>query len=1192
MTALAFLKFGSKTLLLAGEGPLLRIYEQSTHRCLLSDRVFESQALHGICTESTTNRARNENHSARVLIWGGRSVCLLAVENNANQEDECQIYTRQIVREVQADDWIFDACFSHVVADDGAVSVSTTRVCNAVLVTAHNVLLALNIQAGSHNDAEVCSSIQCVAAGPHSILYSAHLVWTQNGRGLVAAGTVFGEVLLWSFSTDQSSFVSDRVFPGHLHCTFTGHEGSVFGVQISEEIADIDVGFPRRVLASCSDDRTIRIWDISTLELDASENNMQELSSGRSSKHLNSRPQSEGNSCLATVSGHNSRIWGVRFLYRTKNAWQLMSYGEDSTAQIWQLGFNSATHESGKKFNFQDLFLRHQSTYAFHSGKNVWAVATYLESGSGFFLSTGGADGRIVNYSLRAKDTPRNSDSWSGQWSIQEAHMGAEIAVDNSRVVSGVPVVSEGVSSKKVLFQGLQGKWRLRRNIKSAVSTYPSGSFEGIAVLEARDPTEEAYDLEYLYTESGKFTTEQGFIMEATRRYVYRFQENSRTITAWFVCPEDQSAVDYLFHVLDFRSIGRDLESIRDDNVAKLCARGYHLCIDDNYQARYGFHMRDAILTQWELTYVVNGPSKNYVADARYVRDCSLEPSTATAEAEKSTDKISKDHIISVKSASLKTGSLKPDFFKGYAWVDEDCFITSTERGNLLAGTLYKKKESSSGHNFARNTLPTVNWEKIGQMNELESSCIITSTRSGAITVFSGSEGMIYLYRRYGHIYPVAKTAGKVACLSAQTVPSSSHYLSQGGKKVSFTITIFASCLGSSTAHALTVLYRETGPIDNHHFSESRKAIEIIQHVLLDLPPGFVATSSFFIDSGSLLVLGSRSGRLSIYDLLTHGSDPVECSYVSQNLHGHGEDAITSIESVPTAASNAVSKKFYILTTGRNGKYSVHQIFVERVDEKETHIGLESLHTCALPFGPNIEGAYFVVGSNDLLLWGFRSKHFVVWNETQKTEVMTVDCGGASRNWAYTPRVDGSGGGNFVWTKASICNVQSQAQSSHKVLQHGGHGREIKTMAISPPVVDDSDHSCRYIATGAEDTAIRIFGHDLGCTPKMDKGFKCLGIFTNHKTGLQQLKWSPDGNYLFSAAGLEEFFIWRVRSVPCIGVGMLCVAQFPPVTESCDLRIMDFDVVEVEYENGEKRDLSGHQYLLSLVYSDSSVRVR
>ena len=1189
MTALAFLTFGSRTLLLAGEGPFLRFYEQDTHRCLLSERIFRSQAIHGICTESKCGCKPPFN---RVVIWGGRSVCHVIVDYTWTHPGRYDPHLRQTARDIQADDWIFDVCFVHVVSN-GLAAPSPTYTCKAVLVTAHNALLALNLQTDPNDETALLPSVECIAAGPRSILYSAHVIWLQDGRGLVAAGTVFGEVLLWSFSTNHSTFFSKKVVPGRLHHTFTGHEGSVFGVQISEEAVASNVGYFKRVLASCSDDRAIRIWDISDLEHCATQDEVQGTANGRSSEHWSDEIQSKTSLCLATVSGHSSRIWGLRFLYHHVNAWRLMSYGEDSTAQVWQLGLNPSARESSKKSDPQALFLRHLSTYSFHSGKNIWAVATDLEPDVGLKICSGGADGRIVSYLLEAEDVLWNSHLYSGQWSIKEAYGSVDTAPNQRQVPSNIPLASERTSSaQRVLFEGLQGKWLLRRKLKSTIPPYSSGSFSGTAILEARGPTNEAYDLEYLYTESGQFATEQGFIMEATRRYVYRFQENTNTISAWFVCTEDPCTVDYLFHLLDFGDLSRNLESNRDDGMVALGATGRHLCIDDDYQASYVFKMRDAALTQWKVTYVVKGPSKDYIADAQYVCERSPEQSTTITEATKPKIKTSQASNTPSDAAEAKNSSLKPDSFKSYAWVDEDSFITSTESGNILAGTVLKKAEYYNGRQRIREYTSTLRWEFIGHLDKLKSSSIITSIRSCGAALLSGNEGMIYMYQRSRQIHPIIKLPSKVACLSARKLPQDSHCLSHEEKEAPLTIAIFAACLGSSTAHAVIVGIGQKDPNDTHDNVESKPKIQIFQHVLVDLPPNFVATSYLLIDSEDYLILGSRSGRLAIYDLLAGINGIVECSYVSDNIHGRGEDTITSIESVPVVTSDNCSTNAYILTTGRDGKYSIHKISVERADPEKSHISLQTVHTCAPPFGPNIEGVQFVGTTNDLLLWGFRSKHFVVWNETQKTEVMAVECGGASRNWSYVPSFDGDGGGSFVWTKASVCNIQLQAQASYQVAQHGGHGREIKAMAISPQVMAENGLSSRLIATGAEDTAVGIHGYNLERTKDKDTGFKCLEIFTDHKTGIQQVKWSPDGKYLFSAAGLEEFFIWRVRSVPCIGTGVVCEAQFPPVTESCDLRIMDFDIIEIDRENDESEGSAEHQYILSLVYSDSSVRVR
>ena len=1168
-------------MLLAGEGPLLRIYDQKKIQLLLSDRIFESRVIHGLCAEATTDHSDDRTHCGRILIWGGRSVCLLAIDINAVHEDQYDVQIRPIMREIQVDDWIFDACFSPI-AYSGPVPESIARGCNAVLVTAHNDLLALNTQPDSNSGIGAIPSFKCIAAGPQSILYSAHVTWPRNGRGLVAAGTVFGEVLLWSFSPDQFFLDSELVIPGHLHYRFTGHEGSIFGVQMSEEFVISGVGLPRRILASCSDDRTIKIWDISNLELDRDGNEAQSLSSKPNIEHSGDNSKSKENSCLAEVMGHNSRIWGVRFLFQQTNSWRLISYGEDATAQIWQLRFNSSDSVSSEKFTSHATILFHQSSYAYHSGKNIWSLATYTETTCESMIYTGGADGRIVSYTVKSEDFPWANNSQSSQWSIEEAYLGANTNTAHAQGILSVESTSKQPSpSQKVLFQSLQGKWLLHRDLNSAITTYPSGSFKGTAVFEARKPTDEAYDLEYLYVESGKYTAAQGFSMEATRRYAYRFQQRTNTITVWFISTEDQSTIDYLFHVLNFESPSKDLETKNHYGVITLRATGDHLCIDDNYQASYQFQIGTAALTSWDLKYNVKGPNKDYVANANYVRGGDMEQPAAIIETVNPKSQ-------SVEASNNPTGLAEkkpdPDSFKNYAWLDQDCLITSTEKGTILLGNLPRKAESYKvGRTMFDSSIES--WTFFGQVNELKSYCTITSTRSCQMAVLGGSEGDLYLYRYPGQLLHLTKLPRKIAFLPAHMLPLGSVFLTEEQGQVSSVVAIFASCLGYSTAHLLIIGAGESGQNDTQNLSSSSANIEVLQNVRIDLPPHFVATSALMIESQGLLILGSRSGRLSIYDLLADADDCGTCIFLSENIHGNGEDLITMIQSVPDAISGSHSKDFYILTTGRDGNYSVQQMFVERIENGKPRTSLRIVHRCAPPFSPNVEGARFLEETNDLLLWGFRSKRFVVWNETQKTELMNVDCGGANRNWAYTPQSDASGGGRFVWTKASICNIHSQRQASHQVLQHGGHGREIKAMAIFPQIIGGNSFSSKIIATGAEDTAIRIFSYEYECTKRKAQGFKCLGIFTNHKAGVQQLKWSSDGKYLFSAAGFEEFFIWRVRSVPCIGVGVVCEARFPPVTEPSDLRIMDFDILEIGSEKGD-------EYILSLVCSDSSLRVR
>jgi WD40 repeat protein len=227
------------------------------------------------------------------------------------------------------------------------------------------------------------------------------------------------------------------------------------------------------------------------------------------------------------------------------------------------------------------------------------------------------------------------------------------------------------------------------------------------------------------------------------------------------------------------------------------------------------------------------------------------------------------------------------------------------------------------------------------------------------------------------------------------------------------------------------------------------------------------------------------------------------------------------------------------------------------------------VHYGTPPLGPNIESAWFD-NANDLLLFGFRSKYFVVWNETKECEVLNVECGGAHRSYAYSHLE--SGGGHFVYTKASRLYIYSQHKPSHMIIKPGGHGREMKTTALSP--------NRSLIATGAEDTTIRLWIYrDLENI--ISKQLECLLVVQKHTTGIQHLQWHGS-NYLFSSGGNEEFFIWAVEDIPGLGIGLVCEASCPDQSEDKDLRIMSFDIIQSDPEHSE--------IIISLAYSDSTIR--
>lgn len=1149
ITALAFLGLGtSEPYLLAGEGQFLKVFDDQRKYLIHPERIFDSQAIHGIACKSTPQGAGN---SGILLIWGGRSICLVSIDVDFDVNGGPLIKFRRHMPEAIWDDWILDGCFRPIDVFDSGSGSNTVE---AILVTAHNEILSLKVVTEMVETREN-HWFSRIASGASSILYSAHMVWADRGqRLLIAAGTVFGEVLFWSFLFGNSA--TAKV---HLHYNFTGHEGSVFGVRISEEA---NKGSVKRILASCSDDRTIRIWNISDR---SSREKGKQLTDGelsnREAGFLEDNKGAESTGFRATVMGHASRIWSLRFLIQNGGRWDLMSYGEDGTAQVWRVGPVLGGGKASPMPQYPSYRLSHQATYTNHSGKNLWAMTVFPQALQGCIVATGGADGRITTYKPFLHDVSTHTDSWRGEYTIEEVSK----TLQTTPHEPSLPQADKADPSIEKIFNSLKGSWKLLRNLDSLLSTYPSGILEGIALFAQRLPTDEGYDAEYLYSERGEFKTQHGLMMEATRQYVYRYSRTTDAISVWFVKPDDGTAVDYFFHKLDFRETGHGIGS----GPEVWSASGYHLCVEDNYNANYLFQLRDSKVTQWHAVFDVHGPKKDYVAKATYTRD----QSEAMEKSEELIPLIS--HSTTVKREYFGSKALrpKPDSFKTYVWISESEILNTTEQGHLFIGTLDSKVEASDKRDFTN-----VIWKHVGHQTALKSSCIATSIPSLSIALLTGTDGTIYLYsHRSRDIDAICKLPGKAGFFKAHVLSEPwnswlglSHQREMAG--------VFATCLGSSKA---TVFTFSSGTKVADHSMQDENGQPNVCECHLSLPSKFIVTSSCFLDTGNCIILGSRSGDITIYDL-AHTTPNLAVDITPECfLNIHGEDTITLIRTVPHDVVKPFGK-IAIITAGRDGKWAIHHVS-HKSERSRFFVDLETIHVGVPPFGPNIEGACIDSTSHDFLLWGFRSKQFVVWNESQKTEVMAVDCGGAHRNWAYAYRRDGSGGGSFVYTKASVCHVHSQVQASHQVIQQGGHGREIKAMALSPAIKTNHDVELRLVATGAEDTAIRIFD--------LNANLECLSILIRHTTGIQQLRWSADGRLLFSAAGCEEFFVWRLQSAPLVTIGVVCEARCPTVTEEVDLRIMDFATEEIHLHHGPNDVGCEPDHLLSMVYSDSSVRM-
>ncbi|KAK0731138.1 WD40-repeat-containing domain protein [Lasiosphaeris hirsuta] len=388
---------------LAGEDIWLKVYDVGSSRPLGQLKIFRSQPIHGINVSQPDHQLGV--NGGRLLIWGAQSVAVLS---KASLQSLIEGHAPASPTEFEAPDWIYDGILLPSPSADG------------VLVTAHNEIIP--ILANSSQDSVVFGPL---TSPSRPILYSADLCWLPAGdvlneAVLVAGGTVFGEIIVWKYylnATRQSQL--EMLF------VFTGHEGSIFGISISPEI-EIAPDVKVRLLASCSDDRTIRIWDITDrapTDKGASTPHLGALAAARETgfggnSEVKVENKDDSSRCLAVVMGHMSRIWHVKFSGRTnhhspqKSYIDVYSFGEDCSRQFWELTFDAEawqkTHElrpgddslesrgsDDRSTSEMTGALLSRTTERCHSGKNIWSAAVKM-IGDVPLVASGGADGRIV----------------------------------------------------------------------------------------------------------------------------------------------------------------------------------------------------------------------------------------------------------------------------------------------------------------------------------------------------------------------------------------------------------------------------------------------------------------------------------------------------------------------------------------------------------------------------------------------------------------------------------------------------------------------------------------------------------------------------------------------------------------------------------------------------------------------------
>lgn len=498
--------------------------------------------------------------------------------------------------------------------------------------------------------------------------------------------------------------------------------------------------------------------------------------------------------------------------------------------------------------------------------------------------------------------------------------------------------------------------------------------------------------------------------------------------------------------------------------------------------------------------------------------------------------------LLKAEYSKIDTGSLAP---RSFDFVSNDTLLVVNASGLVQLGTFT---------NAPGTIKPQVQWETLSIEEDLRSLSTISSLPSCGLAIIGGSTGNLRLYnhstKNLTNFVQVPRRPVKIVMLNAEVDDVT-------GLPRSFKFLV------GYPQHEEAHLFKVEMTADGYNVTKTN----------LVIPPSFTIATASFVCKGECLAVGGKMGQLLLY-CLDPGKENLETSFAM--WRAHEREFVNFVQSMDDETSDTG----YVLTGGGDGHYCVWRLY--RQSEGDSRWSLQRIHRSSAPL-TKIEGAYFDDQTGQFILYGFRGVAFVLWNETTQTQILTLDCGGVNRVWKFMPNPTNPEAGTIVWIQARALHAIVADSVLHRPLQMGGHGREQKTLAVSKA----GNHGGPLIASGGEDTMIRI---SVPLPRSKDRSstwnsVQCLRIMSAHVSGLQQIKWSDDGRFLFSSAGREEFMAWRLRSVPRFGASALLEAACPREELDIELRVTSFDVLRMEPSADEDK------FLVALVYSNSTIKV-
>ncbi|XP_043835853.1 WD repeat-containing protein 6 [Dromiciops gliroides] len=311
---------------LAGEGPNLLIYCLETGRQLgvtqFVPSVLSHYYIHGI--RELQSPASTQASETTLAVFGSKGLRVLTL--SWAEETVKLTWLSQLC---ELHDWIWDLHW--VQGPEKASSV-------LALALGHNSVVLYD-----HIHQQALREVHCEEM---CIIYSACLVGKDWQELVLVAGTVFNQLVIWrpaDFTNEERRVKVER--------RISGHNGVIFSICYMES---------KGLLASASDDRSIRVWRVGDL-----------------------RAPPGLVQCILVCYGHQSRVWSVQLLDN-----YIISIGEDSACIVW---------------NYVGEIVQ---TFKGHKGRSIRAVAVHKTQA---WVVTGGADSSIRLWPLKGNRLQGNS---------------------------------------------------------------------------------------------------------------------------------------------------------------------------------------------------------------------------------------------------------------------------------------------------------------------------------------------------------------------------------------------------------------------------------------------------------------------------------------------------------------------------------------------------------------------------------------------------------------------------------------------------------------------------------------------------------------------------------------------------------------------------------------------------------------